>query len=525
MLLKRSAGILLHPTSLPGHYGIGDLGESAYAFVDFLNKAKQKLWQVLPLGPTSYGDSPYQSFSTFAGNTLLISPELLEKEGYIDKLVVPNFGEQKIDYGTVYEYKKTIFAQAYQGFKKNATAKQKKAFKTFCDENVWLTDYTLFLALKWHFIEERKAQGKTKEYEAYAKRNKKYMKPTEIDDCYFGGVWNSWEEGLANRNEATLNEWKEKLKTQMEQEAFLQYEFFRQWGEVKAYANKNDVQIIGDIPIFVSMDSADVWVNKKLFFLDSDNNPSVVAGVPPDYFSETGQLWGNPLYDWKANKETGFRWWIDRVASCLKVMDIIRIDHFRGFEAYWAVKFGSANAIKGKWEKGIGIELFQAIESEIGKLPIIAEDLGIITPEVEKLRDDLELPGMKILQFSFGGDNSNDYLPHSLTTPHCVIYSGTHDNDTSLGWYKEADEKTRDHFRRYTNTSGDNPAYDMMRLAYSTIAAYCIIPLQDLLGQDETERMNIPGVPSGNWQYRFHQESLSEEHEERLAYLVDVFNR
>ena len=531
MELKRSAGVLLHPTSFPSRYGIGDLGKEAYGFLDFLKGSRQKLWQILPLGPTSYGDSPYQSFSTFAGNTLLISPDQLVAEGYLtqDQIAhVPDFPEAKVDYGAVYDYKKDLFSQAFEGFKTNACPKQKKYYNRFCKENVhWLEDYALFLALKWHFITERKREGaETKAYKAYVKKNKKYMTETEMDDCYFGGVWNSWEEGLANREPEVLKKWQTQLKAAIDQEKFLQFEFFRQWGELKAYAKKADIQIIGDIPIFVSLDSADVWVNKSLFFLDKGNNPSVVAGVPPDYFSETGQLWGNPLYDWSAHKGQGYQWWIDRVSACLKVVDIIRIDHFRGFESYWAVKFGAETAMKGKWEKGVGAELFHYLQKALGEsLPIIAEDLGIITPEVEALRDELNLPGMKILQFSFGGEDNNAYLPHNLNTTQSVIYTGTHDNDTTVGWYDAADEKTADHFRRYLNSSGDSPAYDMMRLAYGAVSAYCIIPLQDVLEEGTESRMNTPGVGAGNWQYRYQRGALNAEQMKKLGYLVALFNR
>ena len=522
MKLSRKAGVLLHPTSLPSPYGIGDLGQGVYDFIDFLARSNQSLWQILPLGPTSFGDSPYQSFSTFAGNTLLISPELLEKEGLLDKgqMHTPNFSNNQVDYGHVQTYKDSLFSKAFANFKPSAD------YKKFCKLNPWLKDYALFITLKKHFIDERNKKGKDSEYNAYKKRSKKYLSQNSIDDCYFGAVWNSWPRDIANRDASAIKYYTKLLQPQIDYEKFLQYEFYRQWGLVKAYANEHGIKIIGDIPIFVSVDSCDVWTNPKLFYLDANNNPTVVAGVPPDYFSETGQLWGNPLYDWDAHRAENFAWWKDRMSACLQSADIVRVDHFRGFQAYWAVKYGAPTAIKGKWEKGIGTELFTALQEALGsRLPIIAEDLGLITPEVEALRDGLNLPGMKILQFAFGDSAENAYLPHNYANQNCVVYTGTHDNDTSIGWYHSATEHQRDHFRRYTNSDGYNAAWDMIRLAYSSSAAYCIIPLQDILSQDGYYRMNTPGVPQNNWKYRYEENVLSQEITERLKYLTEMFNR
>ncbi|MCL1995924.1 MAG: 4-alpha-glucanotransferase [Defluviitaleaceae bacterium] len=521
MKLSRKAGVLLHPTSFPSPYGIGDLGQYAYDFIDFLEDSNQTLWQILPLGPTSFGDSPYQSFSTFAGNTLLISPKLLEKDGLLHKsqMHIPNFSDNRVDYGHVQDYKHSLFVKAFENFVPNAD------YKKFCKQN-WVNDYALFISLKKHFIEERKNGGKGEEYAAYKKLNKKYLSPSAIDDCYFGAIWNSWPQDIANRKPAAIKHYTNLLRSQIDYEKFLQYEFFRQWGLLKTYANKKDVQIIGDIPIFVSIDSCDVWTNPKLFYLDTNNNPTVVAGVPPDYFSEKGQLWGNPLYNWEAHKAEKFAWWKARMKACLQTVDVVRVDHFRGFEAYWSVKYGAENAIKGKWEKGIGKELFVALRETLGQdLPIIAEDLGVITPEVEALRDDLGLPGMKILQFAFGGDEKNLYLPHSYPHKNCVVYTGTHDNDTTIGWYNTATEKQKDHFRRYTNSSGHNSAWDMMRLAYSTVADYCIIPLQDILIQDSYYRMNTPGEAENNWKYRYDMHAFSQEIIDYLCYLTELYNR
>jgi len=530
MKLQRSSGVLVHPTSFPSPYGIGDLGESAFKFIDFLQSTNQKLWQILPLGPTSYGDSPYQSFSTFAGNTLLISLDVLVKEGYLsssDLDHIPNFDMQKVDYGDVIEFKKPLFKKAYDKFKGSATSKQKKNYKNFCDKSdFWLRDYTLFISLKQYFIKIRRFAGKNEEYNEFFSRYSKLMEQNSIDDCYFGAVWNSWPRDVKNRDENSLEYWSKELAYDIELEKFLQYEFFRQWHDLKDYANKRDIKVIGDIPIFVSPDSSDTWSHKELFFLDKEGTPTVVAGVPPDYFSEDGQLWGNPLYDWKANKKENYAWWVSRVAETLKIVDIVRIDHFRGFESYWAVKFGEKTAKQGKWEKGVGKELFDVLENQLGTLNIIAEDLGVITDEVIELRDSCALPGMKILQFAFGGDSRNLYLPHNIDTTNSVIYTGTHDNDTTIGWYKTASDKAKDQLRRYMNSPVDNPAWDLMRLAYSSTCAYCIIPLQDIMELGEDCRMNTPGVGAGNWQFRYTAQMLEVlQIKERLLYLTEFYNR
>lgn len=529
MKLKRKSGILVHPTSFPSKFGIGDLGEYSYKFIDFLREANQKLWQILPLNPTSFGDSPYQCFSTFAGNYLLISPYILIDEGYLNEKDInniPNFNARKVEYSNVISYKNSLFKKAYQNFKLHSNKLQRSNYNNFCKKNSsWLNDYALFVALKQYFIEERKNDVNSKEYQNYFKKNKGFITENCINDFFYGAVWNSWPEDIANREQKSIEKYINKLSESIEYEKFLQYEFFRQWDNLKKYANNNNIKIIGDLPIFVAMDSCDVWSNPNLFHLDTAGNPTVVAGVPPDYFSETGQLWGNPLYKWNLHKETEYKWWVDRISECLKLVDIIRIDHFRGFESYWAVKYGEETAINGEWVKGAGKDFFDILQKKLGTLPIIAEDLGLITPEVEFLRDSLNLPGMKILQFAFDEDEENDYMPHNISNCNCVIYTGTHDNDTTVGWYEKAPESYKDHFRRYMNTPGTDPAWDLIRLAFSSVASYAIIPIQDIMGLNSHDRMNTPGLPWGNWQFRYTEEMLADNLIYKLNYLTNLFNR
>ncbi len=372
MRFKRAGGVLAHPTSFPSPYGIGDFGKGAYDFVDFLHKAKQSLWQVLPLGPTSYGDSPYQSFSTFAGNHFLLSPDELFKKGYLaeeDLKSVPYFDPRKVDYGPLIEYKTALLRKAYENFKANPADGYK--FKRFCEDNDWwLNNYAMFVAVKWHYINERKFLFKPQGLKIYGEANKKYLTEKQIRDYYYGAVWNSWPAPLVKREEAAMRETAAMLSDEIDFYKFLQFEFFNQWNKLKEYANGKGITVIGDIPIFVAMDSSDVWANPELYLLDGEGQPVSVAGVPPDYFSETGQLWGNPLYDWDAHKKTGYSWWVKRVRAVLSVVDVVRIDHFRGFVAYWAVPYGEETAVKGKWEKGPGRELFEAIEKELGGFKI-----------------------------------------------------------------------------------------------------------------------------------------------------------
>ncbi len=527
-MFSRASGILVHPTSFPSKYGIGDLGKGAYDFVDFLQKSKQKLWQILPLGPTSFGDSPYQSFSTFAGNPLLISLDILVGEGYLsyDDIGHNDFSHNIVEYGKVIDYKKSIFKIAFNNFLKSKTKEQDKNYKKFCSDNKqWLDDFALFIALKEYFIKERANTFESKEYKTYKKNNEKMLKESQINDYFYGAMWNTWPEDISMYNKKGVEKWTKILSEEIEYYKFLQYEFYRQWCNIKNYANDRDIKIIGDIPIFVSMDSSDVWANPSLYFLNEKGYPTEVAGVPPDYFSATGQLWGNPLYNWAEHKKTGYKWWIDRIKSTLKSVDIVRIDHFRGFESYWSVPYGEETAINGKWIKGPNEDLFKAIEKELGKLPIIAEDLGLITPEVESLRDAFNFPGMKILQFAFDDAEANEYLPHNFTNVNSVIYSGTHDNDTSIGWYNSTTELEKNNFRKYLNVDGSDVSWNLIRLAFSSVSVFAIAPIQDVMNLDSNSRMNTPGVASGNWQFRYTEDMLKEEMAKGLVYLTELFNR
>ena len=526
--MKRTNGILAHPTSFPSPYGIGDLGQGATNFVDFLYEAKQKLWQVLPLGPTSFCDSPYQSFSTFAGNILLISPDILKKEGYLTEEELEYFSgddAHRIDYGQIIITKTKMYKKAFARFKEGCMHKDDEFLK-FCQKNAeWLNNYTLFVALKDYFIQERNGTFKTPEYLEFYNTAKKVLTEDQINDYFYGAVWITWPDSIKNSKAQAIQKWSQKLSNEIQYYKFLQYQFFKQWGSLKEYANEKDIQIIGDIPIFVAFDSADVWSNKELYYLDQKGYPTCVAGVPPDYFSETGQLWGNPLYDFEKHKKTGYDWWIKRIKNMLDMVDILRIDHFRGFDSYWSVPFGEATAIKGKWCKGPGREIFDEIKKALGDLPIIAEDLGIITNEVEELRDSLGFPGMKVLQFGFEAWGKGDHMPHNFQTSNLVVYTGTHDNDTSVGWYNSLPESVKDYFRCYCNVSGDDVSWDMIRLAMSSVANTCIIPMQDLLRLDSKHRINLPGVPSGNWQFRIVDTSSYSNIANQLKYLGHMFNR
>ncbi|MCL2224817.1 MAG: 4-alpha-glucanotransferase [Defluviitaleaceae bacterium] len=492
----RASGVLVHPTSFPGHYGIGDLGWGAYKFVDFLKDAKQKLWQVLPLGPTGFGDSPYQSFSSFAGNHYLISPDKLHEQGWLTQgelVTKPWFDPRAVDFGPLIKYKMRILRQAFNTFKAKATAAQKSKVTTFCKKNAdWLEDYALFYAIKEHFG---------------------------------GKEWQLWPKEIAKREPKALAEIREKLEDSVNFCKFLQYEFFTQWDELKAYANDAGVSIIGDIPIFVAGDSADVWANPELYMLDATGRPTAVAGVPPDYFSATGQLWGNPLYDWDVHKKTGFAWWFKRVESVLSMVDIIRIDHFRGFESFWAIPAGEETAINGKWMKGPGKTFFTELKKKLGNLPIIAEDLGEITDAVNKLRTENNLPGMRVLHFAFDPSGKSTHMPHNYEDSRTVVYSGTHDNNTTVGWYNDAHESERDYLRRSLSISGNDVAWDLIRFAISTNALYAIAPIQDIMCLDAHDRMNCPGLAQGWWKFRYTEDMLTHNHSAQLRYLTEMFNR
>ncbi len=498
MDLSRSCGVLLHPTSLPSRFGIGDLGEAAYRFVDFLAETGQQLWQVLPLGPTGYGNSPYLSYSSMAGNPVLISPDVLIGHGLLnheDLTHVPDFPSDRVDYDKAIHYKMDLLAKAAERFKHQATSEDQQAFAQFCDNhNFWLDEYAFYMALK---------------------------------QAHNGSSWYEWEDGLARRDPDIMQQWQTKLSEEIFYHQFLQFEFFRQWINLKHYANERGIYIIGDMPFYVAHDSVDVWAFPHNFLLDPETlQPSKVAGVPPDYFSETGQLWGNPVYDWDALRERDFRWWLQRLHTLLEYVDLLRIDHFRGFEAFWAVPGGEETAINGEWVKSPGKEFFKAVRDELHSLPILAEDLGLITPEVEELRDTFDFPGMKILHFAFGsGGPGNPYLPFNYVR-NCLVYTGTHDNDTTLGWWEKIADHEREGALAYLGeVSSEGIHWDLMRLAFSSIADYAIVPLQDLLGLGSEGRMNTPGVAEGNWAWRYQSHDLSRELRDRLRKLTMTYGR
>ncbi len=495
MKFTRSSGVLLHPTSLPGEYGMGDIGPNAYKFVDFLATAKQKLWQVLPLGPTGYGDSPYQCFSTFAGNPFLISFEKLCEEGLLNKKDAEpkeSFDDSKIDYGKVINYKNSVLRKAFENFEHKKDGEEFAKFEYFCEKHSsWLEDYSLFMSLKNKFN---------------------------------GRSWSEWDKDIKLRYSDAVSKYRDELSGEIKFQKFMQYVFFKQWYELKAYANSKEIKIIGDIPIYVAFDSSDTWSNPSAFYFDSEMNPIKVAGVPPDYFSKTGQLWGNPLYNWQALKETGYKWWIDRIKAVHELVDIIRIDHFRGFAGYWAVQYGETTATNGEWEKGPGEDLFWAIKNALGELPILAEDLGFLTQDVHELRDKFNFPSMKILEFGFDSKEGSPYIPHMLTA-NAVVYTGTHDNDTIVGWYKKAIPDDKKLVRDYMNTDGKEVAWDFIRAAWSSVAVICLAPLQDVLSLGSEARMNTPSVASGNWQWRFKWEDITPKIKTRLKDFTKLYGR
>jgi len=491
MNFPRASGILLHPTSLPGPFGIGDLGPEAYKFVDFLVAARQSLWQVLPLGPTGYGDSPYACYSAFAGNTLLISPEKLVDEGLLDSAPSLATKKQKIDFGEVHQSKEQLLRKAYERYTNTTDTALRAAFETFAQQQAsWLEDYARFRALK---------------------------------DANGGVAWNEWDHE------------REELREEVEAHMFYQFLFFRQWTALKSYCNDHGIKVVGDLPIFVAHDSADVWTNPEQFKLDKNGKPLVVAGVPPDYFSTTGQLWGNPLYNWERMQADGFKWWIERVRATLAMVDIARVDHFRGFAACWEIPGGDKTAERGQWVEAPGRELFTAIRNTLGELPIIAEDLGVITPDVVALREEFRFPGMRILQFGFGGDSKNIDLPHNYV-PNVVAYTGTHDNDTTVGWFNsvagEGSTRTAEQIERerafclnYLNTKGEEIHWDFIRAVLASVADTAIVPLQDLLGLGTEARMNLPNSTEGNWAWRYDSGQLSDEIAARLRKLTELYGR
>lgn len=477
----RASGILLPVASLPSKYGIGAFSKSAYKFIDQLRMAGQKYWQILPIGPTGFGDSPYQLFSTFAGNPYFIDLEKLTEEGLLttEECEECDFGDDPryIDYGKLYKYRFALLRKAYQRSNIDKNIK----FYEFASENAyWLDDYALYMAIKDHFG---------------------------------GKSFIEWEEDIRLRKPEGLKKYKEKLKDDIEYHKFIQFLFSSQWSSLKTYANNNGIKIIGDIPIYVAFDSADTWANPELFQLDEDCNPIAVAGCPPDAFAPTGQLWGNPLYNWGYHKKTGYEWWIKRIAYSFKLYDVVRIDHFKGFDEYYSIPFGEKTAVNGHWEKGPGYDFFEALERQLGKLNIIAEDLGFITESTRKLLEKTRYPGMKVLEFAFDSREESDYLPHNYDR-NCVVYTGTHDNDTIKGWFNSIPQEDRNFALRYLNNDGkdsDNIHWEFIRLAMQSVADICIIPIQDYLGLGSEGRINIPSTVGSNWRWRLLEGEITDE--------------
>jgi 4-alpha-glucanotransferase len=490
----RSAGILLHPTSLPGPCGIGDLGPAAYTWVNALARARQGWWQILPLGPTGYGDSPYQCFSAFAGNANLISPELLVRDGLLasSDLEDASWPADHVDYEEVVPYKAALTTRAWNNFRAGVAASLRPAFDDFRGrQSSWLDDFALFVALK---------------------------------DAHGGGSWFDWPEELVLRKPPALERARQQLAGAIELYRFRQFLFYRQWDALKQYAHEHGIRLFGDLPIFVAGDSADVWTHPQLFLLNERHRPAFVSGVPPDYFSATGQLWGNPLYDWKEHKRTHYAWWTARMRAELGRVDLVRLDHFRGFEAYWEVPAGEATAENGRWVKGPGGDLLNVLRQALGGLPVVAEDLGVITPEVRDLRLQFDLPGMRILQFAFGGALEKRFQPHRHERS-TVVYTGTHDNDTTHGWYATLTEDEGRFFRAYAPSTDGDVSWDLIRLAWMSVADYAVAPLQDVLSLGSEARMNRPGVPAGNWRWRYRAEMLTDELLDRLAQFTEVYER
>ena len=495
MNFQRSSGILLHPTSLPGPFGSGDLGASSYHFVDWLVVAGQSLWQMLPLGPVGMGDSPYMCLSAFAGEPILIDLQELSDRGWLPKnelSQIPDFWKHKVHFGDVKAYRMSKLRIAAANFFAKNSAKDAEDLAAFRKkQKAWLDDYALFMALI------------TK---------------------YNGAEWSTWDADLVHRTPAALKAARTELQSEVDFWVFTQWCFFRQWNALKSYANERGIRIVGDIPIFIAYQSADVWANPHLFHLDKAMKPKVVAGVPPDYFSVTGQRWGNPLYDWKAMQEENFSWFIERIRTTLALVDIVRIDHFRGFAGYWEIPATEATAVKGRWLKGPGAKLFDAIQKKLGSLPIIAEDLGEITPDVVELRDRYDFPGMRILQFAFAADTKNNFLPHNYIA-NTVVYSGTHDNDTTIGWFRSATDREREFVKKYVGTDGKEIHWDLIRLASNSVAMMAVFPFQDVLGLGTEARMNMPGQALGNWSWRFQWDQVQPWHALKLYEISALSHR
>jgi 4-alpha-glucanotransferase len=495
MRFARASGVLLHPTSLPGPHGSGDLGPASRHFVDWLVSAGQKIWQILPLGGIGPGNSPYMSTSAFAGNVLLIDLQDLQRHGWLDaRDLEPEAGlaADAIDFATMVPYRMDRLARAAQAFAARGSAEQRADYEAFCADHAgWLDDHALFMTLAEH----------------HGWRD-----------------WCDWPWPLAARDQSALAAARAQHAERIAFRKFCQWRFFRQWRDLKAYANERGVKIVGDAPIFIAYQSAEAWARPELFLLDSAGRPSVVAGVPPDVFSVTGQRWGNPLYRWKAHQAEGFAWWVERVRRTFELVDIVRIDHFRGFAGYWEIPASEPTAQKGRWVDAPGMALFEAIERALGPMPIIAEDLGIITPDVVALRKRFAFPGMRILQFAFGSGSGNSFLPHNHE-PDTVVYAGTHDNDTTLGWWASAPEAERHYVREVLATDGREFHWDMIRAACASVADLAVHPMQDVLGLGTEARMNYPGQESGWWRWRFSWDQVKPEHARRLADLARIYRR
>jgi len=493
-LKERHAGVLLHPTSLPGGFGVGSLDENAVAFLEFLAAAGFKSWQICPLGPTGFGDSPYQCFSAFAGNPYLIDVAALVRAGLLtaaDVAPLQALPADRVDFGQLYQVKWPALFRAHAQFV--AGGRRQAPYGDFAEfrrqHASWLPDYALFSALKGHFG---------------------------------GQPWWEWPATARTPAAARKSSLPKQLAERIEAYEFIQYLFFGQWALIRAEAAKREISIIGDAPIFAALDSADVWANPELFQLDpKTSRPIAVAGCPPDYFSADGQLWGNPLYAWPAHAKTGYAWWLARLQANFTLFDVVRIDHFRGFESYWSIPAGSTTARPGRWVLGPGLDFFRAVHAALPDARLIAEDLGTLTPAVLALRDATGLPGMAVLQFAFGGESDNFYLPHNQRA-NCVVYPGTHDNDTTIGWYTAAAEKTRDHVRRYLRVSGQDIHWDFLRSAYASVCALAVVPLPDLLGLGSSARFNTPGEPQGNWSWRYRADDLASLQRNAAKYLREL---
>jgi 4-alpha-glucanotransferase len=496
MTFTRSSGILFHPTSFPGKYGIGELGPAAYEWVEWLAGAGSTLWQILPLGPTSYGDSPYQCFSAFAGNPYLVSFDLLLEQGLLaasDLTEMPKFDPLRVDFGAIYHWKLPVLDCAFNRFSAGDFPELARAFRAFRQREAhWLDDFSLFMALK---------------------------------DAHAGRPWWEWADALKLRDAAALGKARNAHASAMQKHAFRQFLFFRQWADVRDFAHAKGIQIVGDIPIFVAYDSSDVWANPELFHLDAQGSLTAQAGVPPDYFSETGQLWGNPLYRWDVHKKTGYKWWFDRLRAVFSQVDIVRLDHFRGFYDYWEIPGGAGHAMDGAWKPGPGADFFHKLKAELGDLQIIAEDLGDLRPEVYDLRDEFNLPGMKIMVFAFGVEHPSLFLPHNYAA-NSIVYTGTHDNDTVHGWYERVTPAERDFARRYLARDGRDIAWDLIREAWRSVSVFAITPIQDLLSLGNEARMNLPGTVSArNWSWRMAEGALTPQLQARLRETNFLYGR